>query len=270
MQDGAKSFESGGSGTYGTSNGVYAVRLNWSPSQLTTLGWWDASDTSSITAPSAPLVDQINDLSGGGYHLTQTGSDRMNTGTQTLNNLNVLHSASTGKWMNNAALPMPSSGNFCLTGMAVLEGQGVTEFASLVSMNSATNDFQLDAESPTQFDGRLNGLGGTTSITGGPYTIMIWSIEGNFSTNTRKVYMNGVERLNDTLYTTKIDTPQDVAIFAARNHLSSIRGKFAEMYVYEACTDENRIISEGYLAHKWGVSSLLPSSHKYKNTFPII
>lgn len=53
-------------------------------------GWWDASDTASITA-SGGAVSQWNDKSGNARHFTQgTGTNQPTTGTRTQNSLNVL------------------------------------------------------------------------------------------------------------------------------------------------------------------------------------
>lgn len=51
--------------------------------------WFDPSDVGSITA-SGGYVTQLNDLSGNGNHLTQTGTYGPITGTRTQNGLNVL------------------------------------------------------------------------------------------------------------------------------------------------------------------------------------
>ena len=54
------------------------------------VAWYDASDAGSITESSG-AVSQWDDLSGNGYHLTQsTGSLQPTTGTRTQNGLNVL------------------------------------------------------------------------------------------------------------------------------------------------------------------------------------
>src|SRR5574337_1119294 len=61
------------------------------PSDFLTVvsGWYDASDSSTITQ-SGGLVSQLDDKSGRGNHLTGSGGDRPTTGTRTINGLNVL------------------------------------------------------------------------------------------------------------------------------------------------------------------------------------
>lgn len=67
------------------------VYANFSPLSISGLvGWWDASDTATITASSGS-VSQLDDKSGNGYHLTQaTGVKQPTTGTRTINSLNAL------------------------------------------------------------------------------------------------------------------------------------------------------------------------------------
>jgi hypothetical protein len=65
----------------------------WSPLNLTgLLGWWDASDTATIT-DTAGAVTALNDKSGNGYHFSKAGSGTLTTGSRTQNSLNVIDSA---------------------------------------------------------------------------------------------------------------------------------------------------------------------------------
>src|SRR5215471_15318108 len=62
------------------------VQFGFDPSSISGLcAWWDASDTTTITA-SGGAVSQWNDKSATGCHLTQsTGGRQPSTGTRTLN-----------------------------------------------------------------------------------------------------------------------------------------------------------------------------------------
>lgn len=68
-----------------------AVAASWSPLDLTGLvGWWDASDTTTITH-SSNAVSQFDDKSGNGFHLTQsTAGNKPTTNTRTINALNTI------------------------------------------------------------------------------------------------------------------------------------------------------------------------------------
>ena len=55
-----------------------------------------------------------------------------------------------------------------------------------------------------------------------------------------------------------------------RNYSSRVwKGDLAELLIYNtSLSDTEIILTEGYLAHKWGLSNNLPSNHTYKNVAP--
>ena len=76
-----------------TGLGLYVphTTADWTPLDLTSLvGWWDASDTATITS-SGGAVSQWDDKSGNGNHLVQaTSALQPTTGTRTINSLNAI------------------------------------------------------------------------------------------------------------------------------------------------------------------------------------
>lgn len=78
----------------------------FAPSDIAGLvGWWDASDTGSITHSSGE-VTQWSDLSGGGFHVTNaSGTDRPLTGTRTVNGLNAIDFDGTNDLLDYAGSP---------------------------------------------------------------------------------------------------------------------------------------------------------------------
>src|SRR5439155_19226332 len=80
----------GTSATHTTNVGLTVTASSSTPPVAGYAAWYDASDTSTITA-SSNAVSQWNDKSGNGYHLTQgTGSRQPLTNTDTINGLNVI------------------------------------------------------------------------------------------------------------------------------------------------------------------------------------
>ena len=61
----------------------------WTPAEITTLAWYDATDSSTITE-SGGEVSIWEDKSGNDYHATQAGSGKPLTGSRTLGGLNAL------------------------------------------------------------------------------------------------------------------------------------------------------------------------------------
>jgi len=70
--------------------GLYTSSGIWTPFDINTYAWWDASEASTITS-SGGDVSQFDDKKGNGINLVQaTGSNQPKTGTRTINGLNVL------------------------------------------------------------------------------------------------------------------------------------------------------------------------------------
>ena len=150
---------------------------------------------------------------------------------------------------------MPASGNVCVSFVAQIDGQATNTNASLVSMDAANNDWQLNSNNASQFNGALNAVGsgsiiGTSdSLTGGPFTgPVVWTLQFNFDDNVKKVYTNGVERSSGT-YNNKIDPSQLLRIFSNRAGLQSVFGLFGEMVIFEDISQCANV--QTYLTDKW-------------------
>jgi hypothetical protein len=117
---------------------IAANAADWTPAEITTLGWWDASDESSIEDTGGD-VTQINDKSTNGEHLvTSTGNPT--TGSRTQNDLNVLdHGGST--WMKATNMSFPASGNSAFFMVAEID----------VLDNSNDSVYGLNNDTPTEF-----------------------------------------------------------------------------------------------------------------------
>jgi len=230
----------------------------WTPADIVTSAWLDASDTSPTNIiQSGGLVSQLTDKgTSGTRHLVQsTSGNRMSTGLETINGLNVLSSSVLDKFMQNSGFPMPASGNVCVSFVAQIDGQATNTNASLVSMDAANNDWQLNSNNASQFNGALNAVGsgsiiGTSdSLTGGPFTgPVVWTLQFNFDDNVKKVYTNGVERSSGT-YNNKIDPSQLLRIFSNRAGLQSVFGLFGEMVIFEDISQCANV--QTYLTDKW-------------------
>ena len=107
---------------------------DWTPADLPgVLGWWDASDVSTITK-TGTRVDQVDDKSGNGQHLTRGGTD---TTEGTLNSRNALlfnggHFAST---IDAASLAM----------VQFLAIRIPTDTAYILGSTSSSSPFMLSA-----------------------------------------------------------------------------------------------------------------------------
>ena len=243
----------------------------WNPSRIDTIGWYDASDLTSILS-SRGLVYELRDKSGAGQVMVQTTEAlRPITGTRTLNGLNALDCQGT-QYMQDAVYNVPASGDIMIIMTASADVLGGT-FDSIFSMN-ATNDFQLESYDSGGNTGRINvtNIGADKAFTGGPFTgPSVYGITFDFNdTGFYNAFVDGDQKTTDTSYIAKLDQVQDFKLFANRSGGDPIDGLMGEVVVTEDVTVATRQKIEGYLAWKWDMVANLDGGHPYKSAAPVI
>jgi len=139
--------------------------------------------------------------------------------------------------------------------------------------------FSVNANDPTQFDGRFSqtGLGSngmTYGLSGGPYSgNNIMATDLDFGTNSSRTRMNGTEVGSSSNYNTKLGNTNNFKMMANNVGNRQLAGSLGEMVVAifpNGYTDSEEYIQkvEGYLAYKYGVQDLLPGLHPYKTQPP--
>ena len=216
----------------------------------TLLGWWDANDPTTIIA-SGPSVSSWMDKAGG-VALTQNyGPRQPETGTRTFGGLNAIDFRN-GQLLN-AIRDLPASGNLAFH-MALEVDDIANAFQAILSVD-ATNDFQIDAASDTQFDGRINvaGIGTTASFTGGPFSgpVILSAVFDYTGTGTITCYVGDALRAT-TDYTTPIDSNAELLLMTNRSQNAWIDGAVAELVITGDTT--NRQEYHTYLSTKWGIA----------------
>lgn len=245
----------------------------WLPSDLTALeAWYDASDSGTITESSGS-VSQWNDKSASGFNLTQgTGASQPTTGTKTLNSLNVLNFASdfmtvntgtnhTGNTLSVVAVVRRNSSNN-LSGLVVVIDDAT---AADYSAGSAIVGYQSDASTMKAY----NSGGALSSITipGNDIAYIYGSI---FDGTNQTCYDDGTA---GTPVATSLSFNWDELIVGCRWEGSAYQtptdSDYAEIVVVDgALSTDDRQKTEGYLAHKWGLTANLPGGHPYKTVAP--
>jgi hypothetical protein len=244
----------------------------WTPSNLTMIAWFDASDTNTITYAFTNLVSQWNDKSGNNRHVTQANTaSQPITGARTINGLNVLDFDGADFINKSSSTMLPASGDVAFFMVATVDV--INNSADSLYGVSGTTDFQLDAVNATQFNGQINvtGAGVDTSLTGGPFAgPSIYNCNFDYNgLNKYNAFIDGTQRAVNTAYTTKLSTNQTHQIFRNRGGTAQYTdGACAEYIICEDVTTETRQKIEGYLAHKWGLAGNLPSGHPYKANPP--
>lgn len=228
------------------------VGASFLPSDDTQLvSWWDASDTGTITTEGANQVSVWADKTGGAA-LTQTlGLRQPSTGTRVLNGTNVLDFD--GARFMECAETLPASGDVAFHMVLVIDGTA-NAFEAILAVD-ATNDFQIDANNVSQFDGRLNaaGIGAPVNLSGGPFSgAMILSIVfERTGAALAELFIGNVSRAS-MAYTTAIDANAALHLMTNRSRNAWVNGAVAELIV--TGDTANRTDYHAYLTNKWGLS----------------
>ena len=218
----------------------------WDPASITTALWLDAADASTVTTVSG-AVSQWNDKSGNARHAIQpTAGSRPTYLTNTLNGKNVIN---WGSAINSLALSGSFSGNPARWyGVALWSGGGTfNEYNGLVGFNQANSaDVVYGSPGSTSlFSGSLFLNGSTSAVSN-----VLGTMQNPFIFAT-----NETPTASRTVY--------NIGYGVSGNR--GWRGYIAEVFVTTTILD---IIlkqkTEGYLAHKWGLTASLPADHPYK------
>ena len=282
--------------TYGTSWSPTAVAFSgspavsaglWEPAELLPTGWYDASDLGTITA-SEGAVSEWEDRSGNDNHLMQDSSDHQPTsGTSMINGLNVLDFSEdyifteTGLGADIYTVFMVTSNNIEITSstddMLLLStaGDEVSTGDGFGDSTGALDNQVLavfDEITPNTYQ-RRQGVSSAAlpSIPVGTH-MYTYALDSDWF-----IGFNGSDDLRDL---TSGDGRSPM-LFAdsfsigagARRHPSDVEffydGSVGEVILLDrSVTEEERQRVEGYLAHKWGVTTSLPETHPYKTRSP--
>ncbi len=213
------------------------------------LNWWDASDSATITA-NAGSVSLWSDKAGSAVLAQSFGPEQPQSGSRSLNGLNVLNFDGTQRMLTNMTLP--TTGNIAFHAALVIDGTS-NAFAALLSLE-ATNDFQIDANSASAFDGRLNltGVGTSVNLSGGPFSggVILSIIFDRTGAATAEVYVANQQR-GSTGYTAALDSTAALHLMSNRSLNANIDGAVAELII--TADVANRTDHHAYLANKWGL-----------------
>ena len=210
------------------------------------IGWWDASDTASISASGGNLLSWADKAGGAAF----AGVASPVTGARTLNGLNVIDFGNGAYCEVNRTFP--ASGDLAIH--MVLEVDSVGNAFEAILAVEATNDFQIDANANAQFDGRLNaaGISASVGLSGGPFSgpIILSAVFDRTGAATAEIFVANALRAS-TGYTTAIDATAALHLMANRTRNAWIDGAVAEVVVTGDIS--NRSEHHAYLAGKWGL-----------------
>jgi hypothetical protein len=244
--------------------------------------WLDAADSSTMTL-SGSNVTQWNDKSGNG----RNAIGNIGTGTYSstgLNSLPTVQITPTGNMVSSIPAGRFSNG---IVVFVVFQKTGANNTADTIVTRTATNSI------PSPFDiyGGINQPTVTIRIVGdgtnyrsgsdNPNSVTrltsptIWSVS-IFSTTPA----NWIESVNGTSRTLTLsslsgngnygDNANFFYIGTRGDNFTKMTGNISEIIAYNASlfSTEQRQQVEGYLAHKWGLTSSLPATHPFKKIRP--
>ena len=262
---------------------------SWDPStSITPIAWIDASDSSNYSRSGTSLLS-VTDKAGT-YTMSVGGNPTTNSSTQ--NGLNVFDFDGNGDYLQSTSyLTQVSSGNHWAIGVFRFEVADSTQdslwsyetnqspkrdyaISSGASNNTWPGELDMDGLSSNRISNTIGNLQvwNSKSLTQNTYHVVacFFNKTGN-QIGVRVDGSNAFTPVND--YTNSISTNQELRLM--RNRASQeLDGKLAEFFAVADVpgtggTDISELEkAEGYLAHKWGLTSSLPVSHPYKNSAP--
>jgi hypothetical protein len=235
----------------------------WSPADVATTAWYDATDTNTITA-SGDAVSVWQDKSSNGNHATQsTPANQPATGGD-INGRNAIAFDAAGP--NHLLTPLEQLTTVSLYVVGDYTARGANAYGGYIGANAA----------------------GYAENSG-----LLWRLE-DYSTSAIRTY-DPVYTFSDSVTNRWVNgsyqaTPVfGIAMFSHQgtglptaNHdyfIGSSRGDFSTMWGLDGsigeiiiCPEEHDLATrqkmEGYLAHKWGLATNLPALHPYKDFDP--
>jgi hypothetical protein len=261
----------------------------WSPStDITTVAWIDASDSSTYTRSGTGL-NSVTDKSG--TYTIDIGSNVV-TNSSTQNGLNVFDFDGNGDYLQSSTNEAQvSNGNHWAIGVFRFEGTNSTQDTlwSYETNQSPKRDYALSSGNSSNswpgeldldglFSNRISSTIGNVelwddkSLTRNQYHVVAcWFNKSGNQIGVRVDGTNAFTPVND--YDNSLQTNQQLRLMRNRSS-QELDGKLGEFFAVAnipgtSGTDLTHLIkAEGYLAHKWGLTSSLPNSHSYKNSAP--
>jgi len=243
-----------------------ADSANWSPAEITTWAWWDPSDSSNRTVVSSKL-EGLADKSGNGRDLVIADNDASNyLELETFNSIESMDSVEPDPLASQptSKLRLASSGPADCSVFLVLRDD--TEDGTYIVGNDGGG---------SNYFGLHQGGGASATVDAGMGSPTYRINATALSTPTRgdlhaAVRASGSTGAIEEVANLDLSGIPAIVPFWFSNSLFRFAGSWGERIVVETSeiTADVRQRIEGYLAHKWGLTSELPGGHPYKTSAP--
>ncbi len=241
----------------------------WTPSSITTRLWLDMDDQTTFTS-SGGNVTAIADKSGNNYNFNAAGGSTLTAVNTAQNNKNIL------RFDNNSDATSYTGVGFSTT--AVHKWFFVVKVTASDSHDAVVT---FTKSNPTLQMIMFN-LSGSGVFSGDWYMNPGTHLTGNSTNLLNQWVMLSLEldvpnarataSLNATAYNTNVAqsglSTMGTGVIGLNDYQNNADSDWGEAIFVEDATQTNSDKIEGYLAHKWGLTSDLPSNHPYKTTAP--
>ena len=251
-----------------------SVTPPFSPADLASLTAWFDGDEFTGTAGGTAIATWA-DQEGSNDATQGTAGDRPTVDATGLSSKAVINFDGAG---DHFVLPNFVSGYSAGSGFFVTKINDDPTISGLGADGPPLGDFGTSALSSSDLypfeDGNIYvGFGSTTrDVLGNPTTsLATWHI-GNFNSapSNWSYFLNGVSFYATGTNTVGFGTAPLIGRSATGGGgIRKLAGKIAEILIFNAVlSTPDRQKVEGYLAHRWGIASVLPSGHPYKAAPP--
>jgi hypothetical protein len=242
---------------------------SWSPIEIPTAAWYDAADTSTITAKSS-VVSQWRDKSGNSLHLSQVTAANQPTSGAKINGRDALDF--TSDFMTTASNPFSATVSDAF--VILVHKVNSIQNGSLFSLTGSVGEANRWGSHAPFSDGALyfdcggavapNRVGTSYGVSAG--NVVLSSFYCSTINNVQQVYKNGNLLVGDSSGHS-VSTAGNISVGGvAPSYQDSTIGEF--IIINGTVDDATRQLLEGYLAHKWATTASLPANHPYKLSAP--
>jgi len=272
-----------------------AVGGSWLPSDLTSLyAWYDANSITGLSDGDPVSTWEDREAS---YDLTASGTDRPLYQTNELNGKPVVEFNGTRRIKASTAadwgfLHGKASGDKATIVAVWKAGTSSNPSANYALVGTGTvasydTGFSIRYQDTDGWNDKLlvittRGVAGTfailspvttTTLAPNAYKIVsVWMDATNGTAASRfGSGVNGGSMTSDNPETASASTsdPSYALELGSSGGILNLNGAIAEVCIFNSkLSDADREMTEGYLAHKWGLASNLPNGHPYKDNAP--
>jgi hypothetical protein len=244
----------------------------WDPSQLSLYAWWDASNINDFSTTGI-AINQWNDKSGNGNHLTAAGASR----PRYISADNYVYFDG-GDSMTVASDFGISNSDTDFVVLMVMEFNDVAPvYGGLwILGNSSCDGVDLlggAGDSTSGWSWRHNGGNRIFSAPSASTNYLaMWERSQGDTYAEGRFYLDGTADSQTSVAngtTVPSFNPTNFCVGVFDNNVYA-NFNLHEMLVLPSVTTDERQKLEGYLAHKWNLTSSLPSDHPYKSSAPTL